>query len=150
MYMYVARARSCRTARRWTWTLDLATGEREPRHVSEKSCRGLSIGLSIVEFVVSLVSLRSHSDLLILTQPKTPTQPACWLDLCLLLSVASQKVLYLVHPLTKDMSRNIETSARAIACIRGDAPRARLQRILAKIAPRAPPRCPRSSEPFVP
>jgi hypothetical protein len=38
-----------------------------------------------------------------------------------ILSVASQKVLYLVHALTKGMSRNIETSARAIACTRGDA-----------------------------
>ena len=78
--------------------VDLATGEREARHASEKSCRGLA-GLSIV---VSLVSLRSHSDLLILTQPKTPTQPACWLDLCLYIVSCISKSL-LVHPLTKDM-----------------------------------------------
>ena len=111
MYMYicVAPARSCRTARRWD--VDLATGEREARHASEKSCRGLA-GLSIV---VSLVSLRSHSDLLILTQPKTPTQPACWLDLCLYIVSCISKSL-LVHPLTKDMivskHRNICSRAR--------------------------------------
>jgi hypothetical protein len=105
--------------------VDLATGEREARHASEKSCRGLA-GLSIV---VSLVSLRSHSDLLILTQPKTPTQPACWLDLCLYIVSCISKSL-LVHPLTKDMivSKHRNICSRARLHVRGDAPRARLYR----------------------
>jgi hypothetical protein len=108
MYVWLVLAR---VGLRGAGRVDLATGEREARHASEKSCRGLA-GLSIV---VSLVSLRSHSDLLILTQPKTPTQPACWLDLCLYIVSCISKSL-LVHPLTKDMivskHRNIFSRAR--------------------------------------